>query len=88
MRIKEGYIIKQLKDHDIVVPIGEAMINFNGIMTLNETGKILFEAMQKDVTKDELISLLYGLYCAPLDVITADVTSFISKLREKKMIIE
>ncbi len=45
MKLKPGYIVRSIAGETIVVPTGEEAIRFNGIMTLNKTGKVLFEAL-------------------------------------------
>ena len=46
MRIKEGYIIKKLGDGFVVVTVGEASKDFNGVIKLNAAGAFLWESIQ------------------------------------------
>ena len=46
MRIKEGYIIKKLGDGYVVVTVGEASKDFNGVIKLNAAGAFLWESIQ------------------------------------------
>ena len=43
MKIKEGFILRNVAGSFVVVPVGDATIDFNGMMNLNETGAFLFE---------------------------------------------
>ena len=54
MKIKKGFILKSVSDKFIVVPVGEEAVNFNGLMTLNKSGKLLFEALQQESTIESL----------------------------------
>ena len=45
MKIKEGYILRNVAGSFVVVPIGEAASEFNGMMNLNDTGAFLFEKL-------------------------------------------
>jgi hypothetical protein len=38
MKIKSGYIMREVADNYVVVPTGQATVDFNGMITLNETG--------------------------------------------------
>lgn len=50
MKIKEGFILRNVAGSYVVVPIGEATLDFNGMMSLNETGAFLFgKLIQKSV---------------------------------------
>ena len=42
MKIKKGYVLRVLKDQNIVVTIGQARSEFHGMIRLNETGRFFF----------------------------------------------
>ncbi len=87
MRMKKGFILKNVANKWIVVPIGEEAVHFNGLLTLNESGRILFEQLQEnDVTTEMLVKTLMDYY--DVDKMTArmDVEAFMDKLREKELL--
>lgn len=87
MKLKPGYIIRTIASETIVVPTGEEAIRFNGIMTLNKTGKVLFEALQKEVEEKDLVSLLTSKFEIDESTALKDVVSFINKLKEKGLML-
>ena len=38
MKINENFVLRQLADTHVVLPLGEASVSFNGILTLNGSG--------------------------------------------------
>lgn len=46
MRIKEGYIINKLGDGFVVVSVGEASNDFNGVIRLNAAGAFIWKSIQ------------------------------------------
>jgi hypothetical protein len=85
--MKKGFILKNVANKWIVVPIGEEAVHFNGLLTLNESGRILFEQLQEnDVTTEMLVKTLMDYY--DVDKMTArmDVEVFMDKLREKELL--
>ena len=46
MRIKEGYIINKLSDGYVVVTVGDASNDFNGVIRLNAAGAFLWQSIQ------------------------------------------
>lgn len=62
MKIKEDFILRKVADSYVVVPVNSLTLNFNGIITLNETGAFLFELMQKGTEREELIAGLLREY--------------------------
>ena len=47
MKIKDGYLHREVAGNIIVVPVGEASMNFNGMINLNETGAFLWKLFEK-----------------------------------------
>ena len=43
MRVKEGFLKRQVGDRAVVVPVGEAAKAFHGMINLNETGGELWD---------------------------------------------
>lgn len=46
MKIKEGYIINKLGDGFVVVSVGEASNDFNGVIRLNAAGAFIWQSIQ------------------------------------------
>ena len=44
MKIRDTYILRSVAGENLVVAVG-ANVNFNSVMTLNETGKFLWEKL-------------------------------------------
>ena len=60
-------------DFSIVVATGEALQQFNCMITLNESGVMLWKALEKGATKQELLALMLNTY---------NVEENIAKVRE------
>ena len=82
MKIGEKFILKKIFDDYIVVPVGSELVDFNSLITLNETGAFLWESLKTDLTEEELCSKLCSEYDVDLDTAKTDVSEFVSKLIE------
>ena len=58
MKIKDNFLLRKVADSYVVVPVGKLTLDFNGIITLNETGAFLFEQLQKGAEREDLIENL------------------------------
>ena len=38
MKTKKGFMLRKVADKNVVVPIGHASVDFNGIINLNDIG--------------------------------------------------
>ena len=63
MKIKEGFIIKKLGIGYIVVTVGDASKNFNGVIRLNESGAFLWQSIQDGAdSREKLIQAMLDRY--------------------------
>ena len=88
MKIKEGFLLRQVGENHIVVPVGSQSVDFRCIITLNETGAFIWNQLQNPCTAEDLVAALQAEYDAPVDVIAADVETYVAALREKNLLDE
>lgn len=86
MKVKSGYVLREVADKVVVVPTGSEAINFNGIITLNSSGKFLWEQLQKDVTIDDLVKAMLGKYNVTYDIAKKDIVEFLEVLKSKNIL--
>lgn len=87
MKIKDGFILRSVAGNYIVISVGEDAVDFNGMITLNETGAFLWNIIaEKDVDKDELVEALLNEYDVDAETAGNDVEDFIKKLAEGKLL--
>ena len=86
MKIKKEYILRELAGENIVVPVGTEAVNFNGIITLNNSGKRLFKKLQTESTKEELVEVLLEHYDVDREKAIVDVEAFILKLENNNIL--
>lgn len=81
MKIKEGFMLRKVADNHIVVPIGAASVDFNGMLTLNGTGAFLFEKLQGGIERDELVDAMLSEYEVDRNTAEAHIDKFIEQLK-------
>ncbi len=86
MKIKNGYLLREVAGSHIVVPIGEGNMDFSGVISLNEVGAFLWNNMEKDTTKEELLKAVLSEYNVEENVAKADIDEFVEKLKGAELI--
>ena len=87
MKIKNGFILKEIAGNYVVVPVGDDLVDFSLMITLNETGAFLWDCLKEDKTQEELVALLKTEYEGATDEeIKSDVEQFVSLLKENKVL--
>lgn len=80
MKLKENLFLQQVADTWTVLPMGKDVINFDGILTLNETGVLLWKKLEEEVEKQDLVDALRAEYDVSEEQALADIEEFIEKL--------
>lgn len=71
MKIKKGFILRQVGIEYMAVAIGAANDDLNGIIKINEAGAFLWNSMKEDITEAELVQKMLDRY-EGLDRTTAE----------------
>lgn len=82
MKVKKDFILRKVADSYVVVPVGKMTLDFNGIITLNETGAFLFGILQQGADREELIDKLLTEYDVTPEKAAADIDVFLQKVRD------
>ena len=80
MKISDKFVLRQVAGTWIVLPVAEKTVNFNGMLTLNETGIMLWKLLEKGSTREALAQALTDEYDVTYEEALADVDEYIGKL--------
>ncbi len=81
MKIKEGFILRKIADTDMVIPIGDNIAYFNGIISLNETAAFLWKKLSEGSEPSILSEELIEIYHISREQAEEDTNHFISQLQ-------
>ena len=78
MKIKEGFILRTICGEHVVVGEGLAQVNFNKLLSLNETAAFLWKEIQgREFTKEDLVELLLENYEVSREVAAKDIDKLV-----------
>lgn len=80
------YLYRALAGEHILVPTGPAARQFNGLVTLNETGAFLWRLLERRRTRDELVAALAREYEATEVQVGGDVDGFLALAARRGLI--
>ena len=80
MRLKDGFVLREVAGSWVVLPTGEATVDFNGMLSLNDSGAFLWRALENGADKQGLVDALLTEYDVEASLAEADVTAFLDKL--------
>ncbi|MCI1997040.1 MAG: PqqD family protein [Olsenella sp.] len=80
MRVKHNYLLRDVGDQHLVVPVGEETRSFHGFVRLNDTGAYLWGLLGQDMTAEELSQALERRYGVDGARASKDVDAFLAQV--------
>ena len=85
MKIRDGYLLRSVAGKNIVVSVG-AQLDFNGMLTLNDTGVFFWNLLSKGASKEEMLDALLKEYDVSAEDASKDIDEFIGKLKDARLL--
>ena len=82
MKIKEGFILRNVAGSNIVVPFGDRCLDFNGMITLNDTGAFIWKQLENGAEEADIVKAILAEYEVEEDRAAQCVKDFVAKLKE------
>ncbi len=88
MKIKEGFVLRQVGNSYVVVAVGLQTLDFKGMIRLNETGAFLWKQLsERECTEESLVAAMTNEYDVDSKRAAADVGAFIRSLQEADLLL-
>lgn len=88
MKIKEGFVTREIANTIVAVPTGNLVNEFQGMIQLTDSSKFVWDLLQENTTIEEITDKLSKKYNADINTVTVDVEKFINKLKSFNLIEE
>ena len=86
MKIIKEFILREIAGECILVPTGETSQEFNGIITLSDTARFIWEYLEKADSFQGLVELMLEEYEIDEETAKRDAGGFITELLQKGFI--
>ena len=90
LKLKEGFVMRNILDEWVIVPTGPRDSMGTYIMTVNETGHMLWEMLKEGTTVDAMLEKMMQEYGIGVDEETArkDIHGFLDVMTERDLLIK
>lgn len=86
MKIKKGFVLRELAGSYVVVAVGAAAKEFNGVIKLNKTGAFLWRILQNGSDEESLVSAMLQEYDIDSETAKNDVFAFVKKIQDAGLV--
>lgn len=88
MKIKEGFILKDVAGSKIVIATGKARLSFNGVITFNTVGAEIFNLLDGTNSSEEIIKQISEKYDVDSVIVKKDFEALVAKLKAHNLLEE
>ena len=81
MKLKNGFILREVAGENVVIPTGDAL-DLNMMITLNETGCTLWKRLEQEAELADLTAALLAEYDVDEATAAAAAEQFVAKLEK------
>lgn len=85
MKIKDGFLLQDVAGNTVVLPMDGDM---NCMITLNGTGKFLWQHLEQETSRQALIDALLAAYTVDADTAALCVDNFVAELEKNGFLAE
>lgn len=82
MTLKDGFILRQVAGSWVVVATGHACVDFDGMLSLNDAGALLWRALEQGGGREDLITALTDTYDVDPAQAGQDTDEFLDTIRQ------
>ena len=88
MKAKEGFVLRNIVDEYILMPVGDNIARFKGTILLNEVSALVWEKLQNPISKADLLQSILDEFEVERAVAAADLDALLETLRSYGVIEE
>lgn len=80
MKLEKEFVLREIAGDYVIIPVGKTMIEFNGLITVNEVGVSIWNMLQNEVTFDQIVQGILNEYEVEESVAREDIREFLDQL--------
>ena len=88
MKLRGEFVVRQIMDNTVAIPVGEAALHLNGMILLNDVSKIIWQCLERETDLDRIVFALTDTFDVSAEEAQADVLDFLEKLRAMQLLDE
>ena len=80
MKLNPEFVLRQVAGTWVALPVGQASVDFNGMISLNDSGALLWRTLEQDGEREALADVLVAEYAVDRATALKDADDFLADL--------
>ncbi|MCQ2492824.1 MAG: PqqD family protein [Lachnospiraceae bacterium] len=82
MKINGEFVVREIAGEYLLIPVGEVALDVHGMISVTESGRLLWDELKSGCTFAQLVETILGEYDVNQETAETDVREFLEKLRK------
>ena len=88
MKLCGEFVVRQVMDNTVAIPVGQTALKLNGMILLNDVSKVIWECLETGADLDAIVTAVTDGFEVTADVARADISEFLDKLHSLQLLEE
>lgn len=82
MKATTEMVLREIAGEHLLIPVGQTALKVHGMITLSESGLLLWNKLQEECTEEDLVNALLAEYEVDCETAEADVKAFVGQMQK------
>jgi len=88
MKLRGEFVLRQILDDTVAIPVGQAALQLNGMILLNDVSKVIWHCLEQDADLTHTVTAITDAFAVTPEEARADILEFWDKLRQLQLLEE
>ena len=88
MKLCGEFVVRQVMDNTVAVPVGQTALRLNGMLLLNDVSKVIWNCLEQGTTLEDIVTAITDGFEVSADEARTDILEFLDKLRTLQLLEE
>ena len=88
MKLRGEFLVRQVMDDIVAVPVGQTALQFNGMIMLNDVSKRIWDCLTQETDMESIVTALTDAFDVSDREAREDIQEFLDKLRKMQLLEE
>ena len=88
MKLSGTFVVRQVVDEILAIPIGDTALRVSGMILLNEVSRVIWSCLEQGAQLQDIVTAVTGIFDVSPEEAAQNIETFLAKLRELNLLEE
>ena len=88
MKLRGEFVVRQIMDDTVAIPVGQTALQLNGMIMLNDVSKVIWQCLEQETDVGSVVTALTDAFDVSREEARTDILEFLDKLRALQLLEE